>query len=392
MRYRKFQADYLFTGKEIREDKPVLICDGEGAVQDLVKESEAGGDIQALQGMLCPGFINCHCHLELSHLRGRFPEKSGLTDFVYQVVRQRDFPGDQILEAISRAEEQMILNGIVAVGDICNNILSLSQKKKQFLLYHNFIEVSGWSPAAAADRFATSLDLFTAFSAWFPERTSMAPHAPYSVSDPLWQMIRPYYRGKTTTIHNQESRAEDDLFLQGSGDLLRMYELMRIDNRLFRPSGKSSLATSLPKMGEARNLLLVHNSFTREEDLRLLTGQENGPECFICLCIQANQYIENVVPPVNLFRQHRLPIVLGTDSLASNRELSILAEIKTLRHFFPEIPFGEILGWATLEGSRALQCEEHLGSFETGKKPGILLIGELEHGEAGQDSTIERIL
>ena len=139
----------------------VLITDKEGVVESIVPLQDAGDDIEVFNGILCPGFINAHCHLELSHLKGLIPEKTGLVEFVFKIITERHFAEGEILAAIATAEEEMLQNGIVAVGDICNNTLTISQKKQQRLHYHNFIEVSGFVPAFAKDRFDKSaVDMF----------------------------------------------------------------------------------------------------------------------------------------------------------------------------------------------------------------------------------------
>src|ERR1700712_2810188 len=114
MSFHKFQADNIFTGTEMLPSNSVLVCDAQGVVQEITDEQEAGENIQKLRGVLTPGFINCHCHLELSHMKGLIPEKTGLIDFVFSVVTQRHFPEDEILQAIANAENEMIKNGIVA--------------------------------------------------------------------------------------------------------------------------------------------------------------------------------------------------------------------------------------------------------------------------------------
>ncbi len=96
---------------------------------DIVDEPEAGEDIQKLDGLISPGFTNCHCHLELSHLKGLIPEGTGLVDFVFSVVTKRNTTEELIQQAIKDAENEMINNGIVAVGDICNNADTLLQKE-----------------------------------------------------------------------------------------------------------------------------------------------------------------------------------------------------------------------------------------------------------------------
>src|SRR6476619_6502687 len=133
MTYRKLQADNIFTGTEMLGANNVLITGEKGIIENIVSVEDAGDDIQKFTGLLSPGFINCHCHLELSHMKGLIPGKTGLVDFVFSVVTQRHFPDGEILAAIEEAETEMINNGIVAVGDICNNLLTLSQKQKNKL-------------------------------------------------------------------------------------------------------------------------------------------------------------------------------------------------------------------------------------------------------------------
>jgi len=370
MNLRKFQADQLFTGKEMLPGNHVLICKTDGIIQDIADETEAGDDIQKLTGILTPGFINCHCHLELSHMRGLIPEKTGLIDFVFAVVTQRHFPEEEILDAIAQAENEMIANGIVAVGDICNNLYTLIQKEQQNLRYYNFVEASGWLPGIAQQRFLRSKEYYEIHSKISP--TTLVPHAAYSVSNELWQLITPYFKNKVASIHNQETAFEDELFLQNTGDFVRMYEMMKIDHSFYKPSGKTSLQTCFNKLQRAEQVLLVHNTFTKEEDVEFIT--KSGSKVSFCLCINANQYIEQSLPPVDLLRKHCCNIVFGTDSLASNHSLNILDEIKTIQKNFPSVPLEEMLKWATYNGAKALQMDDKLGSFEKGKQPGIVLI------------------
>lgn len=397
MAYKKFQGDQLFTGYELLSSEHVLVTDETGVIIDLLSSPEAGDDIQKLQGILCPGFINCHCHLELSHMKGLIPEKTGLVEFVYKVVTERHHPEEEISIAIAQAEDEMLENGIVAVGDICNNTSTLSQKQKVRLYYYNFIEASGWVPDLAQLRFERALDLYKEFSQnskLIPLKAgqnSIVPHAPYSVSENLWKQIQPYFENKTVTIHNQETVFEDEFFLVGSGGLSRMYELMKIDNSHHRPTKKSSLQSYFEKLETAKNILLVHNTFTKQPDIDFIRQLTSDilHRTYFCLCPNANQYIENALPPVELFRQNNCNIVLGTDSLASNWSLNILDEIKTISKYFPAIPLYEMLQWATINGAKALGMDNELGSFETGKKPGVV---NLRFSGSGKIENIKKIL
>jgi cytosine/adenosine deaminase-related metal-dependent hydrolase len=400
MRYRKFKADSIFDGKQFLQNR-ILVVKEDNTIEAIVTIEEAGEDILTYNGILMPGLINCHCHLELSHMKGKIPEDTGLVDFVFKVVMERAALEENILIAIDAAETEMKSSGIVAVGDICNNTLSISQKQKGNLHYYNFIEASGWLPSVSGTRFERAKWIYDKYEQlpisneqWAtshgesnlkapnpkPQTSncSIVPHAPYSVSNNLWRQIQPYFQHKIVSIHNQETKFEDDFFLKGSGDFTRMYEMMKIDNLHHQPTKKTSLQSYYHHLWQAEKIILVHNTFTGQEDIDYVKQQitNNKPQTFFCLCINANQYIENALPPIDLFRKNKCSIVLGTDSLASNRSLSIIDEIKTIRKNYPHISLEEILGWATINGAKALEMDVYLGSFEKGKKPGIVNLKE----------------
>ena len=394
----KFQATQLFDGYRLLDDNHVLITDERGTIQEIVPLQNAGCDVQQLDGILTPGFVNAHCHLELSHLKGMIPEHKGLVDFVFTVVTQRHLPDETIAEAIINAEAEMLANGIAAVGDICNNTSTLFQKQKGRMAYYNFIETSGWLPEVANARFERSKDIYKSFepSTVNGQRStvnglrSIVPHAPYSVSNELWQLMQPFFSGQTVTIHNQETAFEDDLFTTGTGDFIRMYQKMNLDNTFFKPTGTSSLQSYLPKMQTAGQVLLVHNTFTTEADM--VYANNLHPHTNWCLCPNANQYIENALPPVELLRKQHCNIVLGTDSLASNHSLSILDEMKTIGKHYTNIPLEEMLGWATINGAKALIMDDQFGSFEKGKRPGVVLVENLENGKLKVGSGVRRLV
>ena len=375
MLYNKYKAPQLFTGLEMLDDSKVLITDDEGKIEEIVDVRDAGEDVLVLEGIISPGFINCHCHLELSHMRGLIPEHTGLINFVYKVVTQRHFAEEEILQAIDKAEAEMIVNGIVAVGDICNSTHTIIQKHKCRIAYYNFIEASGWLPGIASERFHRSLIIFEKFLK-IPAHTTIVPHAPYSVSKELWSHIAPFFQNKVVSIHNQETAFEDEFFTQGTGDFIRMFELMKIDNSHFTASGKSSLPSYFNLLSKAANVLLVHNTFTSIADAAYANKQVqlNGQQLFWCLCPNANLYIENKLPDVMALMKEGSQLVFGTDSLASNHGLSILAEMKVIQQNFNEISTETLLKWATINGARALQMQDQLGSFEKGKKPGVVLL------------------
>lgn len=395
--YRKFTADYVFNGYQFGQQQ-VVVTDLLGTIIDVIAETEAGGDIEKLNGILCPGFINAHCHLELSHMKGLIPKNTGLVDFVLKVVNERHFAEDEILAAIEKAENEMLQNGIVAVGDICNNTLTIPQKSKGLLQYHNFVETSGFIPAFAKERFDKSVSVLEEYKRQRAtdnkQRTTINPHAPYSVSPEMFALINDFPGNNLLTIHNQETLAENEFFEKGTGDFLRLYQQMGIDISFFKPSGKTSLQTWFPYFTKNQSILLVHNVSTSETDFECIKPRTKNSELktCICLCPNANLHISNTLPDVKMLMKYTDNIVLGTDSLASNDQLSVLDEIKTLQNNFEDIDLGVLLKWATSNGSKALQMDDTLGSFGKGKRPGVVLIEGVEGLRLNNNSSSRRIL
>ena len=380
MGYRKFRADRLFDGYRFHEAGQVLVMGGDGQVEGIVDESDAGDDVQRLAGILSPGFINCHCHLELSYMKGLIPEGTGLVPFVSQVMANRGRPEEEILDAIESDGYAMRANGIVAVGDICNTPFTLDHKKNSDLLYYNFIEVAGFDPAAAESRFAQATELAGHFrnetDAGQNARVSIVPHSPYSVSAALWKLITHEPANRVMSIHNQEDPAENEFFRSKTGAFLDLYAKMKLDLGFFTASGKSSIRTYIERFPAGQPLILVHNVHTSEEDLEFITQLTTSPSLHWCLCPQANRYISTAMTDVPLLMAQERRIVLGTDSLASNHQLDLLSEMSLIRQYYPVVADEQLLTWATSNGAAALQMDDLLGSFEAGKKPGVLLVND----------------
>lgn len=388
--YQKFQADRLFTGTSFLKENQVLVLKEDGTIEGIVTKEEAGEDVQVLKGTICPGFINAHCHLELSHMKGMIPAHTGLQEFVKQIVALRKVEEYVIAEAIEKAEDEMLGNGIVAVGDICNTLDTLVQKIKHRIAYYSFVELYDLDPTRAHDKIIAGLAIQNKFQENCV-RASLVPHAPYSVSFNLWKLLAEHFESHTISLHNQETKDENDFFQTKTGSFLGMYERTKVSLDFFEATGLSSVQSALPYFKKAHRSILVHNSFTSVEDIQAV--QKEMPNSFWCICANANQYIEQTMPPIELLRSQNANIVIGTDSYASNWSLNVLDEIKTIQEHNPDIPLDEILGWATLNGAKALQMDKSLGSFEKGKKPGVVLIeGLTNENKAIKDTSSRRIV
>ncbi len=386
--YKKLKATQYFLGNQIQdsEDK-VLIFNENGNFIECVDLKEAGADIQEYEGLLSPGFVNAHCHLELSHLKNVIPAHTGLQEFVKQIVALRKVEEHIIADAIEKAEDEMFQNGIVAVGDICNTLDTLDQKIKHRIAYYSFVELYDLDPTRAHDKIIAGLDIQNTFQENCI-RASLVPHAPYSVSYNLWKLLTEHFESHTITMHNQETKDENDFFQTKTGSFLGMYERTKVSLDFFEATGLSSVRSVLPYFKNAHRSILVHNSFTSVEDIQAV--QKEMPNSFWCICANANQYIEQTMPPIDLLRSQKVNIVMGTDSYASNWSLNMLDEIRTIQNHLPQIPLEELLGWATINGAKALQMDKGLGSFEKGKKPGIVLIEGLSKENKIIESTSSR--
>ena len=374
----------------------VLITTKEGVVIDIIDLADAGDDIETFKGVLSPGFINAHCHLELSHLKDVISAGSGLVEFVQQVMSNRGLFDEAKIAAIKNAEQEMYSNGIVAVGDICNTEYTIPIKRESKLHWHNFIEVSGFVDSGATKRLTDAKRIQENFYNNNLRLTTLSPHAPYSVSKTLFTDLNNETANQLITIHNQECDAENELYLNKEGEFLTLFKNFGIDISLFKPSGKTSLQSWLPYFNKSQSIISVHNTFISQADIDFYNVNDtdsSNPSLFFCLCVNANKYIEQKMPPIELLRQNHCNIIIGTDSYASNWQLNVLEEIKTIQSAtFSSIPLAEVLQWATINGARALQMDITLGSFEKNKKPGVVLIEGLNDLIVTQHSSSRRIL
>lgn len=379
MGLRKLKADRLFDGYRFLDHDTVLLVQDDGTIEGMVPVSEAGEGIEEINGILSPGLINAHCHLELCHLKNVIPPHTGLIDFLSSVVTKRGFPADFIQAEIEKGEKEMWANGIVAVGDIGNTADTLAVKTKSGIRWQNFVEVLGFTDEKADENirhYQSVADTLREALAGLalPHRTSLVPHAPYSISPRTFEQINQLTAGQIISIHNQEHPAEDILYQTGGGEYLRFFSIFGIQQSPFPVTGLSSIRSVLPHFNNGQTIFLIHNTFMPEEDIIWANeyAAANGLNLVYCLCINANLYIENKVPPVDLLMKHQCDMVLGTDSYSSNWQLSIAKEMEAVKKYFPHIPDATILQWATRNGAQAFGWNDQLGSFRKGISPGLV--------------------
>lgn len=347
MVYQKLRGDHLFNGKKLLGPDAVLVLDEQGHMVDIIPLADAGADVAYIPGAILPGIVNAHCHLELSHMKGKIPERTGLVNFLLEVVRGRQIDPDQIAEAISIAYAEMEADGIRAVGDICNTRDTLSIKQNRNIRFHNFMEMISLSEAQVPTRGEFATNLLNDFNRNQNWPSSLSPHAPYTVHPAAMRFLNEKTEGQIITIHNQETKAENELFEKGTGDFLKLYQAFGHTSSPIPITQLTSIRSYLPFFTKGQKIILVHNTFMAEEDIVWADeyAQKYGLSLFHCFCVNANRYIENHLPDIPSFLKQDVKIVLGTDSLSSNWSLKISDEIKTILNNYDSISLEQILGW-----------------------------------------------
>jgi aminodeoxyfutalosine deaminase len=263
---------------------------------------------------------------------------------------------------------------VVLCADICNTRSTFDTKKKSRIKYINLLEIFGIDPEKADQRMNEIMQLSDiAHDYHIP--SWIVPHSAYSLSLPLFGLLKKETESnKITSLHFMETESERSFLKYHDGPIFESYkESGLITGKLETVEYHASAV--LDEITASGNLILVHNTFADRTTIKKVKKRD---KLFWCLCPNANLYIEDQMPPVDLFIEENCSIVTGTDSLASNDRLSILEELKTIHRFYPWVPLQNLIGWATINGARALGEEAQYGMFRRGKKPGILLLQDID--------------
>lgn len=332
-------------------------------------------EVERYEGLLCPGFVNTHCHIELSHMKNLVGEGTGLPAFVAQIPKKRSQATEHLDAALKAADQHMRDTGTVAVGDISNADHSIAVKRESSILYHSFVELYGLDASKAPQIVRKGLALLEDFRS-NNLLASLVPHSPYTLSSELLEAIYRYSDKELISIHHQETPSEMELFQKGQGELMESFESRGLDMSQQKSfQGSSSDYSLLSYLSPDQRLLLVHNTCSEDDDIHKVERYFN--QVYWCTCPKSNWYIERRLPNYDLWRQHQLKITVGTDSLASNKSLNMLEELQFIQSKFPHIPTEELLLWACKNGAEALGFKD-LGAFVAGNRPGVLLIQGLE--------------
>lgn len=356
---------------EYDEDGTILrtgLCEDPAAEEDF------------LDGAVVPGFVNAHCHVELSYMWKLFRRGTGMAGFIDQINALRDTASlEEKLADIQSRMDQMWQSGVQAMADISNCDDSFAIKAASPMYTRTFLEVFGTEPEDCAGVMENVLALQQKALACGLD-AAPTPHACYTMSPQLLSAASAEaLKAGFLSYHSEETPEEEEMLRSGSGPMW--------DNRvragMSTPpvTGSSSLQYFIDRLGAAApapydaHILLVHEVCMDQEGIDAVKAVMWHP--FIALCPLSNLYIHDALPPVDLLRTNDLKLTVGTDSLSSNDDLDMVAELFCLQENFPQVPLGELLTWACRNGAEFLGKETEMGTLAPGKRPGLVLIDHI---------------
>ena len=397
MKSNRIAASFVYTldGNEPIRNGFVEYSE-DGTVTAVGACDDPASEERFFQGAVVPGFVNAHCHVELSHLHKKFRKGTGMAGFIDQINELRDWAGPEVkTRLVKEWMDNMWADGVSAMADISNDDSSFPVKASHPMYTRTFLEVFGSEPHMCEGVMKDVMQLNAAADAAGID-AAPTPHSCYTMSPQLLSasagagLERGYL-----SYHSQESMEEEDLIRYGSG---AMYENRKRSGMSTPPvTGGSSLEYFIDRLADVRkgpydeHILLVHNVCLGQNDIDAAKKVMNN--VYWAVCPLSNIFIHNALPPIPLMRDNELDIMVGTDSLSSNDDLDIVRELYCLHENFPAVTMNELLVWACLNGARFLSKEAVLGSLTPGKKPGLVFISNMDaDGNLTAESRSERII
>jgi cytosine/adenosine deaminase-related metal-dependent hydrolase len=319
---------------------------------------------------ILPGLVNSHTHLDLSGLRGRCPSTSEFTDWLRQVIQHRRTcrPSDVQL-AIRSGIAESLRFGTTLVGDIASEGTSwefLEQAPLRAVVYR---EMLGLTKERAHETWARTLEWLRAHRRTGTCRPGLSPHAPYSVRASLFRAVAHLAedRDLPVAIHTAESTEELDLLCAKAGAFVRfLTELGVWDPDAFLEYHEQllTLFRTVP-----------HAAFVHCNYLIVVAVPDSVHRSVRIICPRTKAAFGFVGGPgPGELKEPCIRVALGTDSLASNPDLDVLAEARFLHQRYPDVPGSVLLRMATLSGAEALGWDNETGSLEPGKSADLIVL------------------
>jgi cytosine/adenosine deaminase-related metal-dependent hydrolase len=375
---RALHADAVVLGDGAPVMDGAVVVDEGCEIRDVGPAAEvlprhAGLAVERVRGVVLPGLVNAHTHLELSALRGCVPGGAGFVPWVEQLIGVRnEVQPESDAPAVERAVEELDAWGTVGVGEVTNSLAAVGALARRGLVGCVFHEVFGVERGPLQERVAALPRMLEErLGTWpTPELTyAPSPHTLYTThADVIRQLVRQgAERGLRLSLHLSEHPSERRFLETGDGPIAGWYETrLRLRRDLLEWPGQSPVAFAVA----------VHLTDARPEELELV-ARRGSP---VVLCPRSNLFIETRLPPLLAMRAAGITPGLGTDSLASSASLDVLAEARALSDRFPSVPASELVSMATWGSARALGRRD-IGRVATGARPGLFAVD----GEPGAD-------
>lgn len=378
---RAIHSDHAILGDEAPLADAALILAPDGTIEDLGPAGEilprhAGLTIERVHGVIFPALINAHVHLELSALRGQIAGGSGFVPWVERLIGARGATTEADQSgAIDRAVGELVAYGTGAVGEVTNSLAAVGALARAKIGGSIFHEIFGLDRAAIMARVEGLRGELEPLLRTWPTTDlayAPAPHTLYTTHTDAVRSLAEHARarGVSTSLHLAEHAAERTALERGEGtvpawlsDRLNM-SASQLAWPMLSPVAQ---ADALGALGS--HVIVVHLTDARPAELALI-AKRGSP---VVLCPRSNLHIETACPPLLDVRNAGIEAALGTDSLASNASLDVLAEARALGDRFPGVPARELLQMATWNGARALGRHE-LGRIRRGARPGIVAV------------------
>jgi cytosine/adenosine deaminase-related metal-dependent hydrolase len=386
---RAIHADAVLTGDAAAIRDGVVMIDARGQVLDVGRAEDllprhGGVVVERVRGVVFPGLVNAHAHVELSAMRGLAPGGAGFVPWVTGMMSARvDARPEDDTAAIDRAVDELDAFGTAAIGEVTNSLAAVSALARRGIGGCVFHEVVGLKLDEVRGRIAGLGRMVTEkLGAWPTDDLAYAPapHTLYTLPGEAVREVLALARasGRRTTLHLAEHPAERRALEAGEGPVAEWYErLLRKPRTEIEWAMKSPVALAEALGAIAKDVLLVHLTDARADEIELIAARD-AP---VVLCPRSNLHIETKLPPLLAIRAAGIEAALGTDSLASNASLDVLAEARALADRFSAVPALELIRMATWNGARALGRRD-LGRLATGARPGIVAVD----GDVGDDA------
>lgn len=330
----------------------------------------ADARIENCQGVLLPGLVNAHIHLELSayhHVPRPTPEET-FCDWIRSLLQLRQDGGIEA-EEVARAARNMLQQqhdaGVLLLLDIGNILPSFPATNSPAVYLSFLLELLG--PTSKAE------EQVLVKIASLPDSVAATPHAPYSTTAGIMMALkqRADRLRHIFSLHVAESADEIELLQSGQGCFRSFLEERGAWENIFPCPGMDGRGAVeyLEHLGLLdANLLCVHCVHVSEKEVQMLAAHG----CKVCLCPGSNRFLGVGVAPLEMMLAHRLLPALGTDSIASNEELDLWREMQILREDHPGVAPAVVLAMATLGGAEAMGYEEEFGALAPGRKSILL--------------------